>query len=1101
MIVCTTSDIVLKLGALIMEKCKNCDGDLVKILVNFKAKTVTWRCVLCGKTYTVGVSDGKLKYNPINNIKWSTEQEDVISSSAKLLAINATAGSGKSSTLVQRALTADASKSLFVAFNRDAAYFNNEKLGLGYGPQRPRGGVSVTLHQLAWACLNSKEVLALNRKDAKLRGILFELQKKIKERIHFEFGGKDINYKRPDGIYKTLINYMNNCVQSMKEPSVDFPAPGKKKDYRYIPLAQEFLNIVRDNKLTSFELVDLSFEYAIENIYGISSIKELDPKNLDVDNLPRALQEIEELLIDEAQDLTPLQWKLIDTICEANKCKLTLVGDADQCLIAGTKIRTANGEKLIEDIKAGDMVICGSRYEGSTSAQVSSVKSREISERVFCVETESGKKVTGTSNHIVFASFKGLKDQEQYIVYLMYKNTLGYRVGVTSTSRAYNQQKSGCGLSLRVNHEHADAAWILDVVDSRLEALKLETVYSYKYGIPQLVFNSKREGMVLFQDKDILNIYQQLDTATGAQSLLADKNMYQAYPHILPKSAGIYTEQPRKRSVHLTLCGHKNNIGHYLSLHGINDVLKEKLETVGLKLTKDKRNFWRFRRVSSNLKELEKDIETIKSVMPVQVKLKARFNKNSLAWTPMSHVKPGMILAVYDAISGEVIEERVSKVSSYSYNGPVYDLNVDNYHNYIANSIVVHNCIYSWRFADVEQFLNRCSSEQCTLKPLSVNFRSGKNIINAANKLIKHNNIRLDKEIHNYRTDDGEVRAFKFGGTDVLVSYIADTICDEVSNNGRKHSDFAVLARTNLQLGSLEYELFSRGIPTNTLGRRSILRKEICEIIDVLLFFEDQYSPSVIQTTDDKLAFNAFTNLPGIGTTSIEKALETAVKLPGLDLIGALGEVVTRDDAKKSVEKMKAFKSQLAMNTTLDSKIMAVKQFLYPEQTTIVGQLDEGESGEMSVEEIVAPLVDLARNCKSLDSIVEFMDSMNAEQSGNHVTLTTIHKAKGLEWHTVFVTNCIDGSFPHAKSTDDIESERRLFFVATTRAKDRLIYCVDMNPTVPFVQKNVNPSPFLYEAGGGVDFKLEQHKPLTSKPKIDKEKAVTGNELPKDIVF
>ena len=270
--------------------CPKCNLELIKEHVDFSAETATWRCS-CG--YECTIKGGKVvrqkQASGLGDIDWTEEQKDVISFRAGRIAIDATAGSGKSSTLVKRALEKESEKSIFIAFNRDAAYLINEKLGYTFGPQRPKPGVGVTLHQLGWACMRNQGIKALDKKDPKKRGALFEIINKMRDRIKAEFGDKDSSGRRKEDIEKVLTHYMNKCVQTLNPPSADNLPPGKNPDWKYVVLAREFLHTCRDSKITSFDFIDLTFEFALLTIYGVDKIEDLDAAQPKKENLPKHL--------------------------------------------------------------------------------------------------------------------------------------------------------------------------------------------------------------------------------------------------------------------------------------------------------------------------------------------------------------------------------------------------------------------------------------------------------------------------------------------------------------------------------------------------------------------------------------------------------------------------------------------------------------------------------------------------------------------------------------------------------------------------------------------------------------------------------------------
>ncbi len=727
------------------QKCPVCSITM-EHKIRFRSGEAFWHCPNCEHVIDISPVVKDVVPSKKLDIVLTSEQKDIVqfAPGGKNIAINATAGSGKSSTLIKRALAQGASQAIFLAFNKDAAYSINEKLGLRYGPQQPRAGVSVTLHQVAWACLDpTLAVRALNKSTPEGRGEINEYGRQLTARLAAEFGGQTRNRGRGHSAgnrQKLLIKYMNACVQTLAVPGAAKPPLG---DWRFVPLALQFLQTFRSDRVTSFDLVDLTFEYAMMSLTGMGNIEDAFSAEPLLEKVPHQLRGIKEVLVDEAQDLTPLQWKTVDTLAKALGASLAVCGDIDQG-------------------------------------------------------------------------------------------------------------------------------------------------------------------------------------------------------------------------------------------------------------------------------------------------------------------------------------------------------------------------IYSFRFADVDEFLGRCEDTAYEQKNLSTNFRCAKQVIRAADKLIKHNVVRLPKTIIGSKEIEGEVKGITCWNYNDEARYIADTIRDEVDAGEKKYSDYAILSRTNAALTAIEFELFRNRIPASMVGTRSLMRREIRSIIDFMRLEKDRRAYSIASDPGTPVpALRALTMLPGVGAASVATALQNASKEIIADPLNELILVARGDHAKKRVAAAKALLERFENSTlSLDEKAIQIRDLFFEEGSKVLGNMDEGDAEEEDPRELVEPFISLCRTCDTLEDIEEFIFAIEDTDERNYVTLSTVHKAKGLEWNTVFIPHCVEGQFPHIYSLKDpseAEGERRLFYVAMTRAEERLFFICPFITINDVRELGSPPSSYLGEAGSGDVFpiidEMKEEKRAIAKKKIEKAKRAKQRRL------
>ncbi len=351
--------------------------------------------------------------------------------------------------------------------------------------------------------------------------------------------------------------------------------------------------------------------------------------------------------------------------------------------------------------------------------------------------------------------------------------------------------------------------------------------------------------------------------------------------------------------------------------------------------------------------------------------------------------------------------------------------------------------IYKFRGADIRNILDfeKEFPEALTIR-LEQNYRSTQNILDAANGVISHNTGRKGKSLW---TDEGKGNAIKVYKADNEYAE-ADFIARKINELKKDFSlkDMVVLFRTNNQSRVLEERFRFAGIPHRLLsGVRFYDRKEIKDIMAYL---------RVIVNPDDDISLKRSINEPkrGIGKTSMEKAEEIA-RSKGVSLFEAI--VNYSSEIGKSGEKMLEYASliedfrQDAENIPLGEFVeKVIKKSGYYNALTMVGDI-ESQSRLDNLGELISGAKSFEESQEDtslrsyVDSISLVSDIDNYDEEEDSVTLMTIHMAKGLEFPVVFIAGSEDGLFPSERSKyeeDGIEEERRLAYVAITRAKKEL---------------------------------------------------------------
>ncbi|WP_165442865.1 UvrD-helicase domain-containing protein [Senegalia massiliensis] len=441
---------------------------------------------------------------------------------------------------------------------------------------------------------------------------------------------------------------------------------------------------------------------------------------------------------------------------------------------------------------------------------------------------------------------------------------------------------------------------------------------------------------------------------------------------------------------------------------------------------------------SKKIISLEDDIEIIK---------RARLTKDTtFNYMPASHIRPSMSIPIYE--DGEIVDDIVEEVNVLDYEGYVYDISVPNLRQYISNDIVVHNSIYGWRGADIRNILDfeEDYPNAKTIK-LEQNYRSTKNILDAANKVIDNNMGRKGKNLWTSQNEGTNIGLYNGDNEHDEAKFIASKIKEIKNTDHKNYSDFAILYRTNAQSRVLEESLVKSNIPYKIVGGLKFYdRKEIKDIIAFL---------RLIQNPVDNISLKRIINVPkrGIGKRTVEKIEQLSIEKGEsiYSVILDIDEMASLSHRAKS--KVKDFVSIINKFIAM-KEILSVKDLIENviESTGYIKELQkedtlEAQSRIENIEEFISVAIDF-ENTSEENTLEEFLANISLlsdidrlDEDDDFVTLMTLHSAKGLEYDIVFLTGMEEGIFPISRamvSEDDLEEERRLCYVGITRAKEHL---------------------------------------------------------------
>jgi hypothetical protein len=448
------------------------------------------------------------------------------------------------------------------------------------------------------------------------------------------------------------------------------------------------------------------------------------------------------LVVDESQDLCMTQVYLITKAVKENG-RMCLIGDPSQCVISGTLIDTPAGEVPVETRPS--LITAGQGAGKIKTSRVTNVRTSFVTdEDVVTIKTASGNELTTTLGHTVFADYDQNSDSlPNNFVYLMRRGG-DFRIGITSGYRTASSGGSKIGYIQRCAQETADAVWILEVCDNTADAQYWEQYYSVTYGIPTWIFPSLHEKarLAVTTNEHSIKLFKNINTEQNVKRLMKDRFLFEELPHHVPKCMS----SRRRRNFNIALCGdsRENRVYHRYSLSGSDLDDAQALIDVGLNVRKAKSNGWRLEACSSSMSEVARTIEKVKEALgDVNVIETASLDGNgSLSYMPASHVRKGMFVFVLR--DNKVTRDLVTSVEYSKYTGEVHDLNTDALHNYSANGIMVHNCIYSFRGASGGIMAKLGEKLNAKQFPLTTSYRCSRAVIEAAQVFVPSIEARPD---------------------------------------------------------------------------------------------------------------------------------------------------------------------------------------------------------------------------------------------------------------------------------------------------------------------------------------------------------------------
>jgi DNA helicase-2/ATP-dependent DNA helicase PcrA len=362
--------------------------------------------------------------------------------------------------------------------------------------------------------------------------------------------------------------------------------------------------------------------------------------------------------------------------------------------------------------------------------------------------------------------------------------------------------------------------------------------------------------------------------------------------------------------------------------------------------------------------------------------------------------------------------------------------------------------IYSFRGANIDNILNfKKNYPECTTYKLEQNYRSSKNIVEGANSLIKKNKFKIDKNIWTLNDSGSKIILNRSQNDNDEGRFVASNIFEEKNNHQLNNGSFAVLYRTNAQSRSIEDALRKINIDYQVFGGLSFYQRK--EIKDVTAYLR------LVVNSNDEESFRRIVNFPprGIGLKTLEKLLIISErenismydtiniidKYPKLFNKGVMGRIT---DFRNLIESLKIESKTKNADYVLTNVIngSGIIDFYRNEGSVeSINRIENIEELRSGINDFILEQKELADGDTSITRYLQdisLYSETDKSFSSDRVSLMTIHMAKGLEFNVVYVVGIEENLFPSIlslNSSEDLEEERRLFYVAMTRAKDKLI--------------------------------------------------------------
>lgn len=755
------------------------------------------------------------------------------------------------------------------------------------------------------------------------------------------------------------------------------------------------------------------------------------------------------VLVDEFQDTNRLQYAWLKQLAGKDNVVFA-VGDDDQCVVAGTEVMLGDGTvRPVQDIRVGNIVkSCIGGGKMGTS-RVWKVHHRTEQTRLVTIRTQKGRTLTTTPEHVHFAGYAVGHMPARFFLYMMMKPGVGYRLAVSGHKRARHDKYLPPGFRHRARQEGGEQIWIIGTYEGAVEAHEELAIMSLKYGLPMRAFTAGRKG-----EPAVPREFFELNTERAARWLLADRGL--SFEHPDDRRRPTYGDEGDV-IVSMISDSRRDKPDHRIYARTCNETAMQQAVEAGfvLKPITEGKGGWAAKFWRRDYGDAIAEASRLRAIMGGRLIQRARLGKGYLPLIQAQFVRAGM--AVPDAKGGYDIVREVELHELAS--NTVYDLDIEDSHNFVANGIITHNSIYAFRGANVGNMADfeREFRVQNLIK-LEQNYRSVGHILNAANALIANNQRRLGKDLWTDAGAGEPVRIFEAQTDGYEAAWMVEEIKSLIAE-GHLRSEIAVLYRSNAQSRIIEHALFSAAIPYRVYGGLRFFER--AEVKNALAYLR------LIENPADDTAFLRVVNFPprGIGARTLEQ-LSDAARAGAQSLYAAVNAMTGKAGANlaafvKLIETLRKETADLPLSEIVDAVVQRSGLIAHyqneREGQERIENLNElvNAAAAFVMEEGYAANTPAASGANEGDAdtaqpspLAGFLSHASLEAGDNQaeagqdaLQMMTVHSAKGLEFFAVFITGLEEGLFPHENSMNEPggpEEERRLMYVAITRARQRL---------------------------------------------------------------
>ena len=738
-------------------------------------------------------------------------------------------------------------------------------------------------------------------------------------------------------------------------------------------------------------------------IYNGLNSSDANAKNTAIGIINYCKAMYDSFFIDEAQDVSKIQFAIIRALVTefGNDKKLdrtlVFIGDDDQCLPGETQVMTLDGFKRIDKIRKGDKVYSVNSDGDVVTDVVNAVSSKPIvNSDMVTVKTKSGNVLVGTDNHICFAKMPDKIKYESNVCFVALVEPTGTS-GMCLTT--LNRDRFAC------IKDKIYRAWIIDSVKSEFDAIVRTAEYSKKFHVPFMNLSLNISPTVRYYDSYFDKHGE--ENKSNALKMLSCLNIDFTQPIII-----------NSKSIR---CGH----------------------VVG---------------------------------------------ENKYFETSMSSLRVGFEVPSVDK-NGKPFADEIVSIEIEKQTTNVYDISVLTNHNFVANGVVVHNCIYQWRGSDPSVILSIGALFNIDTFVLSKNYRCKNEVVDFAARGIACNNIRYSKSMEADQTG-GTVKILQTDKEDLCtLSTAAFRHIKYWLDAGEKPGDIAILCRNNVQLAILNNMLLNIGeytVCTNEmLLTRSTYYKDIRALVDAST---DCWDSNVTERILWKLCRYMSRKVAKVIAEFQSGVSITLRQALGYVLKSTTGEyIVFNDNIKVPIQTQE--KLQYALRTvnpdtvacmvsiynilTSCDEVDTLKALCVLYLTTTDGFLYKTEEKKREIQGMLKYIVALSKN-KGYNNLLAYLNMTERYEKnpytslGNQITMTTMHSAKGREWKNVIIFGAdnvsqlsLEGILKMKENDSKVEindifnhidEERRLNYVACTRAKENLVLVCGGTPSMFIVE-------------------------------------------------